>query len=84
MRLKSIISTQMEIESNKINLNSNFATDLGADELDGTELIFAVEEEFDIEIPDEYIANYTGLSGHPYYTMKDIFEYIISHKKQNI
>lgn len=84
MRLKSIISIQMEIESNKITLNTNFAHDLRADEVDSQELILAVEEEFDIEIPDEYIYNYTSLSINPDYTMKDIFEYIISHKKQNI
>ena len=52
-RIKKIIVDQLGIEEEKINIDSSFIDDLGADSLDIVELIMAFEEEFDIEIPDE-------------------------------
>jgi len=52
-RIKKIIVDQLGIEEGKINIDSSFIDDLGADSLDIVELIMAFEEEFDIEIPDE-------------------------------
>jgi len=52
-RIKKIIIDQLGIEEGKINIESSFIDDLGADSLDIVELIMAFEEEFDIEIPDE-------------------------------
>ncbi len=52
-RIKKIIIDQLGIEDSKIAINSSFIDDLGADSLDIVELIMALEEEFDIEIPDE-------------------------------
>ena len=52
-RLKRVIVEQLGVEENEITLDSSFIDDLGADSLDIVELIMALEEEFDIEIPDE-------------------------------
>ncbi|MEA1939513.1 MAG: acyl carrier protein [Candidatus Caldatribacteriota bacterium] len=52
-RVKKIIIDQLGVDANKINEDSSFVDDLGADSLDIVELIMAFEEEFDIEIPDE-------------------------------
>lgn len=52
-RVKELIAEQLGIEEEEITLESSFVDDLGADSLDIVELIMAIEEEFDIEIPDE-------------------------------
>jgi len=52
-KVKKIVAEQLEVELNDIKPESNFANDLGADSLDTVELVMALEEEFDIEIPDE-------------------------------
>ncbi len=52
-KVKKIVVEQLGVEDEKINPNANFANDLGADSLDTVELVMALEEEFDIEIPDE-------------------------------
>jgi acyl carrier protein len=48
-----IIVEQLSVEKDKVVPNASFVDDLGADSLDLVELIMAMEEEFDIEIPDE-------------------------------
>ncbi|MBE9225834.1 acyl carrier protein [Phormidium sp. LEGE 05292] len=52
-KVKKIVAEQLSVEADTINPQSNFANDLGADSLDTVELVMALEEEFDIEIPDE-------------------------------
>ena len=52
-KVKKIVAEQLEVDPDKVKLESNFANDLGADSLDTVELVMALEEEFDIEIPDE-------------------------------
>ena len=49
----SIVSEQLSVESAEVKPDSNFQNDLGADSLDTVELVMALEEAFDIEIPDE-------------------------------
>lgn len=56
-RIKKIIVDHIEIEENKINLDSSFSDDLGADSLDIVEIIMALEEQFEIEITDEEANN---------------------------
>lgn len=51
-KVKKIIVEQLGVEEEEINMESSFIDDLGADSLDIVELIMALEEEFDIEIPD--------------------------------
>lgn len=52
-RVKKIVVDQLGVDAEKITPQSTFAEDLGADSLDTVELVMALEEEFDIEIPDE-------------------------------
>ncbi|MEA5504177.1 acyl carrier protein [Halotia wernerae UHCC 0503] len=52
-KVKKIVTDQLSVEAETITPQSNFANDLGADSLDTVELVMALEEEFDIEIPDE-------------------------------
>jgi acyl carrier protein len=51
-KVKKIIVEQLGVEEEEVNMESSFIDDLGADSLDIVELIMALEEEFDIEIPD--------------------------------
>ncbi len=52
-RVQKIVAEQLEVEKSEVKPEANFANDLGADSLDTVELVMALEEEFDIEIPDE-------------------------------
>lgn len=52
-RVKKIVIEQLEVEPESVTAEANFANDLNADSLDTVELVMALEEEFDIEIPDE-------------------------------
>lgn len=52
-KIKGLISEQLGIDENDITIESSFIEDLGADSLDIVELVMALEEEFDIVIPDE-------------------------------
>jgi acyl carrier protein len=67
-----IIVEQLSVEKEKVVANASFVDDLGADSLDLVELIMAMEEGFDIEIPDE---DAEGIS-----TVQDAIDYV---KKQN-
>ena len=52
-RVKNIIVEQLGVEADQVKPEAQFVNDLGADSLDTVELNMALEEEFDIEIPDE-------------------------------
>ncbi|MDD3375531.1 MAG: acyl carrier protein [Candidatus Omnitrophica bacterium] len=52
-KIKSIIAEQLGVKVEEVNPESSFVDDLGADSLDTVELIMALEEEFNVEIPDE-------------------------------
>lgn len=56
-RIKSIIADQLGVAEGEIRLDSKFIDDLGADSLDIVELVMAMEEEFEMEIPDEEAEN---------------------------
>jgi len=49
----AIIADQLDVDKESIETTASFVDDLGADSLDTVELVMALEEEFDIEIPDE-------------------------------
>ena len=51
--VKSLIAEKLEVEDSKITLDSSFRKDLGADSLDTYELVYAIEEELGVSIPDE-------------------------------
>ncbi|MGB3221940.1 MAG: acyl carrier protein [Desulforhopalus sp.] len=63
-----IIVEQLSVESEKVVANASFVDDLGADSLDLVELIMAMEEGFDIEIPDEDAEGIT--------TVQDAIDYV--------
>ena len=52
-RVKKIIVEQLGVGDDQVTLEASFVDDLGADSLDTVELVMALEEEFDIEIPDD-------------------------------
>ncbi len=52
-RVKAIVVEQLGVEADRVTPQSKFVEDLGADSLDVVELVMALEEEFDLEIPDE-------------------------------
>lgn len=52
-KVKEMLSNQLNIEVDKINENSKIVEDLGADSLDMIEMLMALEEEFNISVPDD-------------------------------
>jgi acyl carrier protein len=52
-KVRKIICDQLNVPEEEVVLDASFVDDLGADSLDQVELIMAIEEEFDISIPDE-------------------------------
>lgn len=70
-RIKKIVAEQLGLEDKELNLKSSFIDDLGADSLDIVELIMALEEEFEIEIPDE--------NAEKIVTLKDAVDYVKQH-----
>jgi acyl carrier protein len=72
-KVKSIIADQLGVGADEIKPESSFIEDLGADSLDIVELVMAMEEEFEVEIPDEEAENIK--------TVGDAINYINSHKK---
>ena len=52
-RIKAIIAEQLGVKPEEVTAQASFIDDLGADSLDTVELIMALEEEFNVEIPDE-------------------------------
>ena len=52
-RVKKVVVQQLEVAEDEVTDNASFVDDLGTDSLDVVELVMGLEEEFDIEIPDE-------------------------------
>jgi acyl carrier protein len=52
-KLKALVIDRLNVEEEQIKPDASFVEDLGADSLDIVELIMGIEEEFDVEIPDE-------------------------------
>ncbi|HSN89688.1 MAG TPA: acyl carrier protein [Anaeromyxobacteraceae bacterium] len=72
-KVKNIIAEQLGVGEEEIKTTSSFIEDLGADSLDIVELVMAMEEEFEVEIPDEEAENIK--------TVQDAVSYITTHKK---
>lgn len=73
-RLKNIIVEQLGVEAGEVKPEAQFVNDLGADSLDTVELIMALEEEFDMEIPDEQAEKIK--------TVNEALEYVKAHAKK--
>lgn len=67
-KVKKILSEQFSVEEYSITANTNIAEDLGADSLDVVDILMSIEDEFEIEVPDEEIENIR--------TVRDLVEYI--------
>ena len=70
-KVKAIIVEQLGVAENTVTMEASFIDDLGADSLDIVELIMALEEEFDTEIPDA--------DAEKVVTVGDVVEYIKEH-----
>jgi acyl carrier protein len=73
-RVKKIVAEQLGVNEAEIKNESSFLDDLGADSLDMVELVMALEDEFETEIPDEEAEKIT--------TVQQAIDYINSHGKQ--
>ena len=71
-KVKSIGADQLDVEEEKVTAEASITEDLGADSLDVVDLVMSIEEEFDIEIPDEAVENIK--------TVGDIVSYIESNQ----
>lgn len=71
-KIRDIIVEQLGLDdADALSMETSLKEDLDADSLDAVEVIMALEDEFDIEIPDEFAENFN--------TIGDIVEYIESH-----
>lgn len=73
-RVTDIVVEQLGLERDKVQPESKFVDDLGADSLDTVELVMALEEEFEIEIPDEEAEKIT--------TLREAIAYVEEHTKK--
>jgi len=73
-RVTDIVVEQLGLERDKVQAESKFVDDLGADSLDTVELVMALEEEFEIEIPDEEAEKIT--------TLREAIAYVEEHAKK--
>ena len=72
-RVRKIIAEQLGVNESEIKNESSFVDDLGADSLDTVELVMALEEEFETEIPDEEAEKIT--------TVQLAIDYAVKHQK---
>lgn len=73
-RVKKIIIEQLGVKEDEVKLEASFVEDLGADSLDTVELVMALEEEFDTEIPDDKAEKIT--------TVQAAIDYIKAHSSK--
>jgi len=72
-KMKKLIADKLEVDESKITLDSSFRQDLGADSLDTYELVYAIEEEMGVSIPDE--------KANEFETVRDALDYLKSQQK---
>jgi acyl carrier protein len=72
-RVKKIVAEQLGVNESEVKSESSFVNDLGADSLDTVELVMALEEEFECEIPDEDAEKIT--------TVQQAIDYVLAHQK---
>lgn len=74
VKVKEIVVNELSVDADQVTTDAAFVDDLGADSLDTVELVMKLEEEFDIEIPDEDAADIR--------TVGDAINYLKSHVKE--
>ncbi|UFH48496.1 acyl carrier protein [Pseudomonas sp. KNUC1026] len=72
-RVKKIVAEQLGVKEDEVKPEASFVEDLGADSLDTVELVMALEEEFETEIPDEEAEKIT--------TVQAAIDYVNAHNK---
>ena len=72
-KVKDIIINELGVEAEKVTASASFVEDLGADSLDTVELVMALEDEFEMEIPDEQAEKIT--------TVQQAIDYATAHVK---
>jgi acyl carrier protein len=72
-RVKKIVAEQLGVNESEVKNESSFVNDLGADSLDTVELVMALEEEFECDIPDEDAEKIT--------TVQQALDYVLAHQK---
>jgi acyl carrier protein len=72
-RVKEIVAEQLGVKKEQVTNEASFVDDLGADSLDTVELVMALEEAFNVEIPDEAAEKIT--------TIQQAIDYINAHEK---
>jgi acyl carrier protein len=73
-RVKKIVVEQLGVKEDEVTANASFVDDLGADSLDTVELVMALEEEFETEIPDDDAEKIT--------TVQQAIDYVGAHVKK--
>lgn len=73
-RIQEIIADKLTIDMDSITMDASFIDDLNADSLDIVELIMALEDELDMEIPDEDVENFK--------TVGDVVNYVRAHHEE--
>ena len=71
-RVKKIVAEQLGVKEDEVTIEKSFVDDLGADSLDTVELVMALEEEFETEIPDEEAEKIT--------TVQAAIDYVNAHQ----
>ena len=71
-KIKTILSEQLDVDAETLSMETDMAKDLNADSLDVVEILMSIEDEFEVEIPDEEIENIK--------TIGDLVEYIESNQ----
>ena len=73
-KIQEIIADKLSIDAEEITLDSSFIDDFNADSLDIVELIMALEDELEMEIPDEDVENFK--------TVGDVVNYVKTHHEE--
>lgn len=73
IKIQKLIAEKLEIDESKVTLDASFRQDLGADSLDTYELVYALEEDMGISIPDE--------KANDFETVRDAYEFIKLQQK---
>ena len=73
-KIRAIIMEQLNVDESMVTMDTNMMKDLEADSLDAVEIILAIEEEFDMEIPDE--------EAEKFQLVGDLIRYVEEHSEQ--
>lgn len=71
-KVREILMEQLDVEEDAVTMDANIVDDLKADSLDLVDLLMALEDEFDVEVPDEEVENIK--------TVRDLVRYVEAHQ----